>query len=150
MALKLQFIAHRRKTDGVTQDLLEHLKGVSDLAGQFAEKVGLKESGKLIGLLHDIGKASKEFDQYIRSAVGLIDPDQDDYFDASGKKRQVDNSTACAKSIDKHIKSKIIMNISLPMNIYLSIKGEEVRQEYGKQIDNVKCQKGKSVDREVK
>jgi len=106
MALKLQFIAHRRKKDGMTQNLWEHLKEVSDLAGQFANKVGLEDAGKIIGLLHDLGKASKEFDQYIRPAVGIIDPDQDDYVDASGNKGKVDHSTAGAQIIQRYFASK--------------------------------------------
>ena len=32
-----------------------------------ADKAGLEHSGKLVGLLHDLGKASKEFDRYIHS-----------------------------------------------------------------------------------
>jgi CRISPR-associated endonuclease/helicase Cas3 len=44
--------------------------------------------------LHDLGKATFEFYQYIGSATGLIDPDEDDYIDASGKKGKIDHSSA--------------------------------------------------------
>jgi len=60
--MKTQFIAHLRKKDRKQQHLWEHLEEVSELAGLFAEKIGLKECGALIGLLHDFGKASKEFE----------------------------------------------------------------------------------------
>src|SRR4030042_4695363 len=93
------YIAHRREKDGEIQSLSKHLKEVSDQAGKFALKVGLKDQGEIIGLLHDIGKASQEFEQYIKSAVGLINPDEDDYVDAAGLKGKIDHSTAGAQLV---------------------------------------------------
>lgn len=98
-----EYIAHRREKDGLIQSLSKHLKEVSEQAGKFASKVGLKEQGEVIGLLHDIGKASKEFEQYIKSAVGLINPDEDDYVDAAGLKGKVDHSTAGAQLVYKEL-----------------------------------------------
>jgi len=80
------FIAHLRNHDKQPQGLWTHLEEVAALSGQYAEKIGLKQAGELIGLVHDFGKASQKFDKYIRSAVGLIDPDEDGYVDASGMK----------------------------------------------------------------
>jgi len=88
------YIAHRREKDGEIQSLVDHLEEVSKKAGEFASKIGLKEQGELLGLLHDIGKASQEFEQYIKSSVGLINPDEDEYVDAAGLKGKVDHSTA--------------------------------------------------------
>jgi CRISPR-associated endonuclease/helicase Cas3 len=88
------FIAHRREKDGQIQNLVDHLEGVSKKTGEFASRIGLKEQGELLGLLHDIGKASQEFEQYIKSSVGLINPDEDEYVDAAGLKGKVDHSTA--------------------------------------------------------
>ncbi|MBS3918496.1 MAG: CRISPR-associated helicase Cas3' [Deltaproteobacteria bacterium] len=93
------YIAHCREKDGEIQSLVDHLQGVSTKTGEFASKVGLKEQGELIGLLHDIGKASQEFEQYIKSAVGLINPDEDDYVDAAGLRGKVDHSTSGAQLI---------------------------------------------------
>jgi len=59
--MKKELIAHLRKKDKEPQHLWTHLEEVSELAGRFAEKVGLMECGELIGLLHDLGKASEEF-----------------------------------------------------------------------------------------
>lgn len=100
------YIAHRREEDGEIQSLVVHLEEVSKKTGEFASKIGLKEQGELIGLLHDIGKASQEFEQYIKSAVGLINPDEDDYVDAIGLKGKVDHSTAGAQLIYRSIADK--------------------------------------------
>ncbi|MEO5657098.1 MAG: CRISPR-associated endonuclease Cas3'', partial [Nitrospiria bacterium] len=87
------YIAHRRELDGATQSLEDHLLGVAEMAKSFAAKVGLKEQGELVGLLHDLGKYSKEFQTYLQSAVGLINPDEDNFVDARGLKGKVDHST---------------------------------------------------------
>ena len=88
MKMKNKFIAHLRKKDKEPQYLSDHLNEVSKLAGQFADKIGLKESGEILGLLHDLGKASKEFQNYIQSANDMIDPDLDDYVDFKSQKRK--------------------------------------------------------------
>lgn len=92
-------IAHQREKDGAKQTLEQHLIGVAELSKIAAAKLGLHDAGELIGLLHDLGKYSKEFQDYINSAVGNIDPDADDYVDAKGKKGKVDHSTAGAQAI---------------------------------------------------
>ncbi|MGH2568975.1 MAG: CRISPR-associated endonuclease Cas3'', partial [Bacteroidota bacterium] len=104
--MKTQFIAHLRKKDRKPQYLWEHLEEVSAIAGEFAGKIGLKEAGRLIGLLHDLGKASDAFDKYIKSATGLTDPDTDDYVDAAAQKGKVDHSSAGAQMIFREFSSK--------------------------------------------
>jgi len=99
--MKKEFIAHRREKDGETQSLCSHLTRTAIYSGQFADKIGLKDTGRLIGLLHDIGKASNAFDKYIQSATGRIDPDSDDYVDAKELKGKVDHSSAGAQIIYK-------------------------------------------------
>jgi CRISPR-associated endonuclease/helicase Cas3 len=93
------YIAHQRKIDGAIQSLEEHLLGVANTAKLLAAKIGLTEQGEFIGLLHDLGKYSVEFQTYLQSAVGLINPDEDDYVDARGLKGKVDHSTAGAQLI---------------------------------------------------
>ncbi len=70
---------------------------MSRLSAKYSGKIGLAELGELIGLLHDLGKYSAEFQAYLRSAEGLIDPDADDYVNASLMKGKVDHSTAGAQ-----------------------------------------------------
>lgn len=87
------YIAHKNHT------LEQHLMGVADKAKRFAAKISLEEQGELIGLLHDLGKYSDEFQTYIKSAIGLINEDEDDYVDSQGKKGKIDHSTAGAQLV---------------------------------------------------
>ena len=53
-------IAHLRKTDGEAQQLLQHCRAVSELCARIARWLGLEQTARLIGLLHDMGKATEE------------------------------------------------------------------------------------------
>lgn len=88
------YIAHYRKSDQQEQSVTEHLLGVAEIAKQFSSKIGLPNCGELIGLLHDMGKYSDEFQHYICSAIGKIDPSAEGFVDARGKKGKIDHSTA--------------------------------------------------------
>jgi CRISPR-associated endonuclease/helicase Cas3 len=103
MATFSEYLAHVRQTDGEKQTVLEHLTGVASRSGRFASKIGLEQHGQLLGLLHDLGKYSHEFQRYIRSAEGMINPDEDDYVDAFGMKGKIDHSTAGAQHIFRHL-----------------------------------------------
>ena len=65
------------------QKLTDHIFGVSDFTEEFVNKFFLKNSGKILGLLHDLGKYSDEFQERIR-----------------GKNIKVDHSTAGAVVCD--------------------------------------------------
>lgn len=104
-------IAHRREKDGVIHSLWDHLEEVAQKTGEFAAKIGLQKQGELIGYLHDAGKASDEFQQYIKSAVGLIDEDDDDYVDAAGKKGKIDHSSAGAQLLERLLNTEQEGNI---------------------------------------
>lgn len=97
---EIKYIAHPG------QSLEDHLVGVADKAKKFASKIGLSEQGELIGLLHDLGKYSEEFQSYIGSAIGLIDPDEDEYVDAGVLKGKIDHSSAGAQYIWETLFSK--------------------------------------------
>jgi CRISPR-associated endonuclease/helicase Cas3 len=99
MKLQDALIAHRRERDGKEQSLVDHLKGTAELAKCFAGKIGLPELGEVMGLAHDFGKASKEFQDYLKSATGLKNPDEDDYIDYESRKGKIDHSTAGAQLV---------------------------------------------------
>ncbi len=100
------YIAHKRENSNITHTVEHHLQGVADKTRTFAEKIGLGLAGELIGLLHDLGKYSKEFQDYIQSATGMIDEDEDDYVDAKYKKGKIDHSSAGAQYIWQALGSK--------------------------------------------
>ena len=97
-------IAHRRERDGKEQLLITHLTEASQLAEGFAAKVNLPELGKIMGLLHDLGKASEIFQGYLRSKQGLISPDEDGYVEA--QRGEVDHSTAGAQLVYSKLVSR--------------------------------------------
>lgn len=92
----MKYIAH------IGQTLEEHLWGVAVLAKIHAEKIGMGHYGELLGLLHDFGKYSAEFQKYITYAIKKNDPqfnpdEDEDYEDPTRKKGKIDHSTAGAQ-----------------------------------------------------
>lgn len=90
------FIAHINEFQ-ISQSLDDHLKNVAKICSENASKIGLSKAGELIGLLHDIGKYSNAFQNYIKSASGLINQDADDFIDSDKVKGKIDHSTAGAQ-----------------------------------------------------
>lgn len=108
MEMKKELFAHFREVDKdhkAPQYLWEHLTKVSKDAGQFASKIGLQKSGEVLGLLHDLGKASEKFQRYLLSGEGLIDPDEDGYINYKAMKGKIDHSTAGAQVIFERLKN---------------------------------------------
>lgn len=62
-------IAHIRRTDEKRQSLEEHCRNVKLLMNPAAEKIGLRMLVELIGLLHDMGKATMIYIKYLEWAV---------------------------------------------------------------------------------
>ena len=58
---KCLFVAHRRKSDGEIQPVMDHLLEVAQLSRRLANKLGVPDLGELLGLLHDFGKYSVKF-----------------------------------------------------------------------------------------
>ncbi len=69
--LEHSHIAHVRKKDGTIQSVKEHLHGSAELCSLFASILDLTLCGRLLGLLHDLGKYSAAFQKYIRDITGL-------------------------------------------------------------------------------
>ncbi|MEK4487919.1 CRISPR-associated helicase Cas3' [Psychrobacillus sp. FSL H8-0484] len=63
-----QYIAHIRESDGAEQSLVDHLKEVQVIAENIGEKIGIPHVTGLAGMLHDMGKFSDEFQNYLREA----------------------------------------------------------------------------------
>ena len=60
----MKYIAHREEER--EQLLLDHLTGTAEKAKKFAEVFGKGDWGYCCGMLHDIGKYSKEFQRKIQ------------------------------------------------------------------------------------
>lgn len=63
------YIAHIRESDGREQLLSAHCRNVAALCSRGAEIAGLSRLAELIGLTHDMGKATDEFADYLRAAL---------------------------------------------------------------------------------
>lgn len=63
----MPLLAHYDRNTGREQTLDAHCKAVGHLCSRFCGRVGLKNTGLLTGLLHDPGKASTVFQQYLQS-----------------------------------------------------------------------------------
>ena len=97
------YIAHKRDFSPNIQSVEEHALGTAELAAHFASGAGLERTAELLGLLHDIGKYSSDFQEYI--ACGIQE-----------KRGRIDHSTAGAQFVwnswNEQIKNKSIRRIS--------------------------------------
>ena len=59
------------------QTLDAHLDAVAERAAAFAKGFGSEAWARLLGELHDLGKARRSFQSYLRRSNGLDDPDYD-------------------------------------------------------------------------
>ena len=99
--MNFDYIAHVRKSDGQPQSLQTHLTETANIAKLLAAKLDLDQAGELLGLMHDFGKYSQDFQEYIKSVIG-INPDVDDYVLPNGKK--IDHSTAGAQWVYRELR----------------------------------------------
>lgn len=63
----MEYIAHKRE-DGAVQTVKEHLEQTAEQASKFAVSFDAESMGYTVGLLHDIGKYSDEFQRRIRGS----------------------------------------------------------------------------------
>ena len=64
---KYKYIAHSENSNGAEQSMKQHSESVAELMRSFALADDFAEIYSYCGLLHDIGKYSKGFQNYIRS-----------------------------------------------------------------------------------
>ena len=67
------FLGHISEDGLREQPLAEHLKNTAELAGEFAESFHCRDWGYACGLLHDIGKYSRQFQERIRGSAKRVD-----------------------------------------------------------------------------
>lgn len=112
----MNYIAHIRESDSAIQTVEEHLLEVKQLAESYGEKLGVKHLTGLAGMLHDLGKYTNEFREYILEAVS--NP-------ASPPKRgSVDHSTAGGKLLYELFHTE--GNITLYKGIVAEIVGNAI------------------------
>lgn len=104
------YIAHPDIEHGHHQSVYAHLNAVSELAGRLAAKIGFAEQGQLIGLMHDFGKYSSAFQDYMRLIIAEqtqagYNPDNDQDSSESSTSRslkgKIDHSSAGAQWVLK-------------------------------------------------
>lgn len=71
--MKEKWWGHVREDDHVVQPLKEHLENVGELCGRFAKTFGFEDVGRVLGVLHDVGKYSDGFQKRIQESGPKID-----------------------------------------------------------------------------
>lgn len=114
------YIAHIRSSDNETQSVETHLLNVKKMAEGFGEKIGVKHIAGLAGMLHDLGKFTDEFREYLLEAVQ--NPS------SPPKRGSVDHSTAGGKLLYetfhtkkdfKALLAEIVGNVIISHHSYL-------------------------------
>lgn len=67
----MEYPAHIRKVDGkkYIQTVEEHCRGVAEIAAELLSDIGLEKTAYLAGIVHDLGKFSENFKNYIEKAA---------------------------------------------------------------------------------
>lgn len=112
----MNYIAHIRESDSSIQTVEEHLLEVKQLAESYGEKLSVKHLTGLAGMLHDLGKYTNEFREYILEAVS--NPD------SPPKRGSVDHSTAGGKLLYELFHTE--GNITLYKGIVAEIVGNAI------------------------
>ncbi|MFE6139485.1 CRISPR-associated endonuclease Cas3'' [Bacillus sp. NPDC057893] len=116
----MNYIAHIRESDKQVQTVEEHLLGVKELAETYGKKINIKHLAGLAGMLHDLGKYTNEFREYILEAVN--NPD------SPSKRGSVDHSTAGGKFLYQFFHTE---NITPYKGIIAEIVGNAIISHHG-------------------
>lgn len=119
------YIAHVRKVDLEEQPLSNHLINVANGCKSIGEKFQLPSVFYLVGLLHDLGKYSNDFQNYIREAVN--NPD------CPPRRGSVDHSTAGGLlliQLTHQLKNK-------PLHIMIEMLANTIYSHHGQLYDYV-------------
>ena len=99
--MNFNYIAHVRKSDKEPQSLQTHLTETAEIAKLLAAKLDLDQAGELLGLMHDFGKYSQKFQNYISRVNNIgfnFDQDDEDSFKGG------DHSTAGAQWVYRELR----------------------------------------------
>ena len=80
----MKYTAHIRQIDNTEQSVEDHCRQTAILAAEYGKPIGFENTAKIAGCLHDIGKFSSTFNEYIHG-------------DNSCKRGEIDHSFAGAK-----------------------------------------------------
>lgn len=86
----MEYVAHIKKESDrfITQSISDHISGTAELCAEFANLFQNSDWGHLLGLWHDLGKLSEDFQEYIKVNSGYEEDDQ--------KKPKTDHTSAGA------------------------------------------------------
>jgi CRISPR-associated endonuclease/helicase Cas3 len=135
----MKYIAHIRASDHQIQSVEEHLLGVQKLAESYGAKIGVKHIAGLAGMLHDMGKYTKEFFEYILEAVN--NPD------SPPKRGSVDHSSAGGRLLYERfhtgknkytwILAEVVGNATISHHSYLhDFISPELKSDYLRRVEN--------------
>ena len=69
MLISMNLSARYRESDGSYQELSDHLRQTAELSKSFGKKIHFEFAAQLAGLLHDLGKASPDWQLYLQNSV---------------------------------------------------------------------------------
>jgi len=149
----MEYVAHVRQGDRQVQSVKTHLLEVRELAETYGAKIGVKHIAGLAGVLHDLGKYTTAFQDYIWEAVN--NPD------SPPKRGSVDHSTAGGKllyeryhqgrpSAHPWILAEVVGNAILSHHSYLQdFIGPELESAYLTRVCDKKSEELKEFERTV-
>ncbi len=127
-----KYYAHSLKGEPVEkwQPLEDHLKATAKMASEFATAFNSADWGNIVGLLHDLGKYSDAFQQYLLQANGM-----NGHIESRSK---VDHSTAGAQMVTNKLKDagKLLAYIIAGHHSGLS-DGDKLRERLSKNIPSI-------------